>query len=80
MDVILLRAWVSLGAILTRGGRSIGSDGEMKLREALKLSIRLVHSRAKLFEASFAPLSHLLDKKHTTGNMITVTIGSVYTF
>ncbi len=37
-------------------------DAEMKLHEALKPSIKLVHSRAKLLEASFAPLSPLLDK------------------
>ena len=43
--------------------RLVFSDGEMKLHEASKIFIKLVHSRAKLLQASVALLGHLLAKK-----------------
>lgn len=43
------------------------SDGQMKLHEALKLFIQLVHPSAKLLEASFALVGHLLDVKILVG-------------
>ena len=45
----------------------IPSDGQMKLHEALKPFIQLVHSSAKLLEASFALVGHLLDAKISVG-------------
>ena len=43
------------------------SDGQMKLHEALKPFLQLVHSSAKLREASFALVGHLLDAKISVG-------------
>lgn len=48
-------------------------SGERTPCQAFKLSIKLVHLRAKLLEVLFALLSHPVAKKYRSGRTITMT-------